>query len=376
MEKLLASQSQKFTILTRGQQAEGEVVSVNEKEVILDLGTKSEGVVQKRDLGIEQAKNLKAGDKIKVFVVHPENEHGQIVLSTHQQIKTTGGGRDFTGKNMPAPYRSGTGPAGRQGSRGANWSRFSQAQSQKSRLQGKVLEINKGGLIVEVDGARGFLPNSQVGFDTLSKSSSGMDKLIGQVLNLTVVEVDSLNNKLIFTQRGQVSDEVKSKLKEFKSGQKATGKIIGVLPFGLVVDISGVEGLVFIADVAWEKVEDLSKDFKVGQEIEVIVTGIDEELGRLNLSIKQLSEDPFKKLAEKYPADEVVKAEVVSVSDTGVSFKLADGVEGFLPVSKMSSNNAYEVGKSITLIVDSVDSSRRRVNLASFVTSTEGLIYK
>ncbi len=203
-----------------------------------------------------------------------------------------------------------------------------------------------------------------------------MENLIGQTLSLNVIEVDPQDNKLIFSQRGQVSDEVKDKLKEFKSGQKVPGKIVAVLPFGLVVDVNGSEGLVFIADVSWEKVEDLSKMFKVGQDLQVSVMGIDEELGRLNLSLKQLVEDPFAKLVGKYPADEVVKGEVVSVSDAGVVFKLEESVEGLLPASKMEAGVSYEAGKSMNVLVDSVDAARRKINLAPFITTTEGLIYK
>lgn len=355
MEKLLASQNKKIVHLTRGQQVEGEVVSITDKEITLDLGTKSEGVLSKRELSGAQLKDLKVGDKIQSFVVQTENESGQIVLSTSQS-KSTG---TFVTKG-----------------RGVFWNKFIQAQNQKSRMQGAVLEVNKGGLIVEVEGVRGFLPNSQVGFDALSKTAGGMESLIGQNLRLEVVEVDSNNNKLIFTQRGQVSEEIKSKLKEFKNGQKEKGKIVAVLPFGLVVDIRGVEGLVFISDVAWEKVEDLTLIFKTGDEIEVLVTGIDEELGRLNLSIKQLTSDPFTVLAEKFPADEVVKGEITQVSEAGVNIKLEGGVEGLLPTSKMDPDAVYEVGKSMSFLVDGVDSRKRRVNLTPFVTTTSGLIYK
>lgn len=357
MEELLASQTKKLITPFRGQQIEGEVLSILEKEVILDLGAKSEGVLQKRELSEEKLKNLQPGDKLSVFVVQTENDSGQIALSLQKALDLRGDrGR------------------GRGNSRAVAWSKFSQAQSQKAKLQATVLEVNKGGLIVEVEGVRGFLPNSQVGFELLSKSGEGLEKLIGQTLALTVIEVDSNNNKLIFSQRGQVSEEVKNKLKEFKKDQKVTGKIAAILPFGLVVDILGVEGLVFISDASWEKVEDLSKDFSVGQEIEVLVLGMDEGFGRLNLSIKQLKIDPFSEIVKKYPADEVIKAEVLSVNEDGVRFKL-EGVEGFLPASKVK-GETYEVGESYTILVDSVDMKKRVVNLAPFVTSTSGLIYK
>lgn len=352
MEELLASQTKKLITVSRNQPVEGEIVAITDKEIILDIGAKSEGVLPKKELSQSQVEGLKVGDKLTAFVSQPENESGQVVLSTTHQVK------------------------GQLKGRGVSWDRFTVALNQKNKLQGAVLEVNKGGLIVEVGGVRGFLPNSQVGFELLTKVSTGMENLVGQTLSFNVIEVDPNNNKLIFTQRGQVSEDVKEKLKEFRNGQKAQGKIVAILPFGLVVDVLGLEGLVFIADVSWEKVEDLSNDFKLGQELEVSVIGIDEDLGRLNLSIKELQEDPFAKLAEKYPADEVVKAEVTAVSDAGIVFKLEEGVEGVLPSAKMEPGVSYEVGKSMNVLVDSVDIKRRKINLVPFVTSTEGLIYK
>lgn len=358
MAELLASQPKKLTSLHRGQEIEGEVVAISEKEIILDLGAKSEGVLQARDLPAENLKNLKIEDKLKVFVAMSENENGQVMLSSFPQTRMN--------NTSNAPFKG----------HGINWSKFIQAQNQKSKLSGKVLELNKGGLIVEVTGARGFLPNSQVGFELLSKAGAGLENLIGQDLTVSVIEIDQNNNKLIFSQRGQVSPEALEKLNSFKSGQKVKGKIVAVLPFGLVVDVEGTEGLVFISDVSWEKIEDLSKNFKTNEEVEVMVTGLDADLGRLNLSIKQLTEDPFAKLVEDYPTDEVIKGEVLGVSEAGVAVKLKDGLEGFLPASKMESGVTYEVGKSTTFLVDSVDAKARRINLAPMITSTAGLIYK
>lgn len=369
MEELLASQTKKFITLYRGQNIEGEVVSISEKEVTLDLGTKSEGILSVREIPKEKLDTIKLGDKLKAFVVISESESGQVVLSLTYQPKPS------QAWSKQSVYQ--------KGGRGINWQRFATSKNQKSKLSGKVLEINKGGLIVEVDSVRGFLPNSQVGFELLSKSSKGMEDLVGQNITVTVSEIDQNNNKLIFSQRGNVSETVKIGLSKFKKNQKTKGKIVAILPFGLVVNVEGVEGLVFISEVGWEKVEDLTKLYQIGEEIEVKVLGIDEDLGRLNLSIKQLSEDPFLKLADIYPADEVVKGTVVDISEAGVIFKLDPSdkvgitqVEGLLPKFKMDPSTSYEVGKSMSLLVDSVDLQRRRINLSPFITSTAGLIYK
>lgn len=370
MEELLASQSKKTGTLYRNKEVEGEVVFISDKEIILDLGTKSEGVISLRDFSESQLKDLKVGSKLKAYVYIPENENGQAVLSLQKSVESPYDRSRRVGDKQ-GRFRGGKS----RGGRFIDWSKFISAQNQKSKLQGSVIEVNKGGLMVDVDGTRGFLPNSQVGFELLAKAGEGLENLVGQTLSLTVIEVDASNNKLIFSERGQVSEGVKVKLDSFKTSQKVQGKIIAILPFGLVVDVNGSEGLVFISDVSWDKVDDLSKLYNAGQELEVLVTGLDKELGRLNLSIKELSEDPFSKLTEKYPADEVVKGEIVSVSDAGVAVKL-DGAEGFLPAAKMDPDAQYEAGKSMSFLVDSVDTQKRRINLAPFVTSTAGLIYK
>lgn len=355
MEKLLASQEKKLISLYRGQQVEGEVITKSDKEIILDVGAKSEGILKSGDLSQNQLDELKIGDKLKTFVSQVENESGQVILSL----------------NHPAPLQ----PRGFSRGSKINWSKFIQAQNQNTKLKGKVLEINKGGLIVEVDAIRGFLPNSQVGYDALSKAGTGMEGLLDKDILVSVIEIDSENNRLIFSQRGQVSEDIKTQLKNFKPSQDIKGKIVTILPFGLIVDISGIEGIVFISDVAWEKIDDLTSKFSVNQEIEAKVLGLDEDLGRLNLSLKHLTEDPFDKLTKDYKEDEVVKGEVSEIDSNGVIVKLKDGVEGFIPSSKIGSTQ-FEVGKSITLLVDSVDKNRRRVNLAPMITSTAGLIYK
>lgn len=362
MEKLLAS-SNKVVNLRRGQEVEGEVVSKNNKEIILDLGAKSEAVLSCREIPKDKLETLKLGDKLKAFVVLTENDSGQVVLSSHQ-----------------APLKLNQYSKGRSS---IPWQKFIQTKDQNSKLSGKVLEVNKGGLIIDVLGTRGFLPNSQVGVELLSKASKGMEDLVGENLTVTVIEIDVSNNRLIFSQRNQVPDEVLTRLKKFKRDQKVSGKIVAILPFGLVVSVkdrsaSGgdVEGLVFISDVSWEKLEDLTAKFKVGQEVEVLVLGLDEELGRLNLSIKQLLEDPFKKMSQDYQPDDLVKGEVLSVTDAGVTIKLEGGLEGLLPISKMDQTTTYQAGESVTVLIDSVDAQKRKITFAPMVTSTAGLIYK
>ena len=359
MEELLASLSTKSISLQFSQEVEGTVVALLDKEIILELGTKSEGVLPKKDLSADILASLKVGDKLKAYVSQVENESGQTTLSIHKPVFT----------------RPSFGFGGR-GRNAIDWNRFSQVMNQNTKLPGNVMEINKGGLILEVENVRGFLPGSQIGIDGLGKMVGLNADIVGQQLIVTVIEIDQNNNRLIFSQKGQATPEIKARLGNHQTGEKVTGKVTAVYPFGILLDVVGDFGMVFPSDVTWEKMEDPTSAYQVGQAVEAVVVSIEPEYGRMGLSLKQLKDDPFTKMAENFQTDDVVSATVSSISASGISFTLKDGIEGFMPASKMAAGVTYEVGQKISCLVDSVDSNRRRVNLVPMLTSTEGLIYK
>lgn len=351
MADLLAKQDKKQLRLSRNQEIEGEVVSINPQEIILDLGTKSEGVLPKRDLSQDQLSNLKVGDKLSVFVVIPENESGQVLLTLHKSVA--------------------------KGPNTGKWRRFEEALRDHQTMLGKGLEVNKGGLIVEVNGVRGFLPSSQVSLST----ASNLDELVGKEVQVSVIEVDPNQNRLIFTQKGSISEDVKEKITKLKIGDQVKGAIAAVLPFGIFVTISGenfegVEGLVHVSELSWDRVEDPAAHFKVGQEVEAKVVSIDHETGRVNLSIKQLTEDPFMKKTEGYKSDDVIKGKVSKVNNMGIYVSLEDGLEGLIQSSKLEPGEEYKEGQEITVLIDTVEKNKRRILLSPFRTSTKGLIYK
>lgn len=352
MEELLSSYSSKLNSVSRGQEVEGEVIAITDNEVILDINTKSDGVLPKRELTVQQRQTLKFGDILKTFVSATENESGQTVLSIHlpQQTKNTG-----------------------RGGKGFSLTKFIKAQQSNNTLSGTVAEVNKGGLMIEIDSIRGFLPNSQIGLQTLNLILDGSD-ISGKTVEVKVAEADEKNKRLVFSQKGLVDKDSLQNLKSIKKGEKLQGEIVGVFPFGLAVKVNNLVGLIFSSDVSWETTS--LEQFKNGQKLEVLVLGLDEELGRINLSIKHTFEDPFTKIAQKFQPDDVVKAEVLEVTDAGVTIKLDEGVEGLLPISKMDPTTSYEVGKTVTVLIDTVDTQRRKINLAPMVTSTAGLIYK
>lgn len=351
MEELLASSSIKSVTLHRGMGVEGTVVAILDSEFVLDLGSKSEGVISKREFSRLTGQNIKVGDKLKGFVLLTENESGQAVLTA----------------NFKSPKQS------RKGA--LNLTKFIFAQKDQMILNGKVVEVNKGGFLVETGTVRGFLPNSQIGYELINKIGGKYDNGVDADIRVMVGEVDEAHERLIFTQKGLVSKEELGMIKKITQNETIEAVVIAILPFGLIVKSGDIKGIIYSHEATWDRIDDLSTLFQTGQNVKLKVLGIDESFGRVALSFKQLTDDPLKALAEKYQPDDVVKGEIVSVSETGANIAL-DGAEGFLPKEKMDQSITYEAGKSMTFLVDGVDSHKRRVNLAPFITSTAGLIYK
>lgn len=347
MADLLAKQETQSLSVSRGQELTGQVISIDSKEVILDLGTKSEGVLSIKDLSPKEREDLKVGSNLKVFVTFPENESGQVVLALRKAI----------GKASSA----------------VKWDKFEQALNSGRSFTGKGVEVNKGGLIVEVADVRGFLPSSQVALSQITD----LEDLVGKDIAVTVIEVDPSQNRLIFSQKASISETIKEQLKKLSIGDKVSGKVAAVLPFGIFVTLdSGVEGLVHISEIAWEKIEDPGKLFKVGDSVEAEVISLDSNTNRVNLSIKQLQTDPFLEISKKFAQDDVVKGVVSKVNSTGVFLNLENGAEGLIYASKLEAGVEYQVGLKVQALVDSIDSAKRRISLVPFLKTTKGLIYK
>ncbi len=351
MADLMASLDKKPLVVQRGDKAQGVVVLLTPQDVVIDLGTKTEGVLSKRELSDEESDKIKIGDKITVFVGNFDRESGQLQVSLDSHVQSS--------------PRMG-------GSREINLGRFETALRNKSMVKGRAVEVNKGGVVIEVDKVRGFLPSSQINFSKISNAS----ELVGKDLELRVIEVDPAATRVIFSQKGTISEETKKKLTEYKEGAEVTTKVSAVLPFGLFVDLGGVEGFVHISDVAWERVETLDGLYNPGDEIKAKVLTVDLEAGRVNLSLKAFLKDPFQDYLDNHQADDVVTGTVAKVEDSALTVELSEGVEGTLPSDKFEAGASYKVGQKLQLLIDSLDSRRRKISLAPLLTSTETLIYR
>ncbi len=343
MADLLAKSENKALNLQRGQEVEATVITISEYEIVLDLGSKSEGVLTKKDLSPEQLANLKVGDKLQVFVIRTENESGQVIVGLHR----------VSGRAASSP----------------RWARFEQLKNTGNTLSGKALEVNRGGLVVESNGIRGFLPTSQVSIS----DASHLEELIGKDLELIVIEVDANQNRLIFAQKQTISADKKKKLEELKEGEKVKGKIKGIMPFGLVIAMeNGLDGLVHISEASWENIEELSAVFEEGQEVEAKVLAVDRTLGKVSLSLKALEKDPFEDKAGELEIDDIVKVEINKVGPNGILVTLPNGLEATLNAAESD----YKQGESVTVTIDNIDTQKRKIVVSPFITSTKDLIYK
>jgi len=250
MEELLSQQPTKTIKLNRGDKVTGEVIAKTLQEIVLDLGTKSEGVINKRDLPESTIESIKVGDKIESYVLYPESESGQVILS----LQNRGQGRQQINPK---------------------WIKFMNAVNTEHTFRGKGVDVNKGGLVVEVSGVRGFVPSSQLS----GESVLHLGELVGKQLNLKLVEVDPNANKLIFSERKNFTDEQIQALSKIKVGDKVQGPIQSVSSYGAFASLQdGLEGFIHISQASWEKVEDLSSKLSVGEEIEGEVLSVDENL--------------------------------------------------------------------------------------------------
>lgn len=346
MEELLAQDGYQFHGVKRGDFIEGTVRSVSGREILIDVGAKTEGIVQDRELPYikDFISQLKPGSKISCYVVSPENDEGQVVLSL------------------------------RKASSEQKWKAIYEAQKENSVIEVKGLEVNKGGLIVEFRDLHGFVPASQI---DLSHGTDLTD-LINKTLQVRVVEIDRKNNRLIFSEKAIFSEAQKENLekilKKVKIGEKCKGKVSGVVPFGIFVsliapeEVKGMEGLVHISEIAWEKVTSPADYYKVGDTVEVMILGIEEKTGKLNLSIKKLLPDPWTSIAKMYQKDQTVKGKVTRVTPYGVFIEIEKGIEGLLHVSKIPTGREFQNGEAIECMVELVDPEKHRISLSLLPT--------
>lgn len=308
MDDLLASSELK--ILKSGEVVEATVTSIRKHEVWLDLGPYGIGVVMRREIGYGQ--NLEVGQTISASVVDPELEEGYALLSLRKAAKDRG------------------------------WDELKRIFDAGEVVEVTAYDANRGGLLIELEGIRGFMPVSQLSADHYPRVS-GADKdeilhklnaLINVPLRVRILDVSRKDNKLIFSEKEAIKDDMQARFAELKVGDVVKGTVTGVIDFGAFVNVDGIEGLIHISEISWERVEDPRNYVKNGDTVEAKIIAIDKD--RLSLSLKQMSEDPWMKDIESIKKGELVEGKVTRITPFGAFVQLTPAVEALVHVSEIS----------------------------------------
>ena len=342
MEDLLREDQNSIRALAHGDIVDGVVVRVDPDEVLVDIGAKSEGIISNRELSArgEQTVTLNSGDQVKVYIIQPEDEHGNVVLSL-RKARAEG-----------------------------IWQAVAEKESEGEILDAEVREQNKGGLIVNIMGLRGFLPSSQVA----RQFSGNLMELVGTKIPVKILEVNRKRNRLIVSQRA-AQDEDRARQREelfekLKVGDVITGKVSGVTSYGAFVNLGGADGLIHISELSWDRINNVSDVLTVGDELSVKVIKLDPELSRISLSLRQMSQDPWDTIEQQFPPGKAVPGIVTKTKKYGAFLQIADGVEGLLHISELSwdhverTEDVLKVGEEVEVMVLSADKVRRRISLS------------
>jgi len=348
MEELLAQTGYVIKGFKKGQVLEGLITRVTPKEVCIDIGGKTESVVIDRELETykETIKTLKPGDTVTVQVIVAENDRGQAVVSLRQSIFEK------------------------------RWEELASHQKSGEPVDVLLKEYVRGGMLVDYSGLRGYIPQSQ--FD--GAHAKQLDKLVGRRMSVKVMEVEKETNRLVFSQKaiaeGEALIKQKSMLALVKVDETVSTVITSIVPFGafakFTVEKDGekhdIEGLIHISEIAWEKVENPTEYLKVGDTVKVKIVNIDENSGKITLSLKQLLPDPWEHVLDMFEKDSQVKGTVSRVSPYGVFVTLAPGVDGLIHVSKIAPGEEPKTGDEVTVTIEEIQPDKRKISLSMSLT--------
>lgn len=347
MEKLLEN-SPELPRLQPGMLVEGTVIAIVKNKILVDIDGINTGIVMGREAqdSMGTAKDLKTGDKVKAMVLEIEGEEGLTVLSIKRAAQEVA------------------------------WDRFESAVEEGKVIKAKPQEANKGGLLLEFDGIKAFIPVSQLAplhYPRVNNADANeilrrLQELCGQTLSCKVIAVDRENGKLILSEKAAYEDERKEALGDLQVGQKISGEISGIVKFGIFVAFEGLEGLVHISEIAWGHVSNPNDYGKLGDKVDVMVIGIEDN--KISLSMKRLTKDPWIEIAKKYKVGDVIKSRVTRIANFGAFVELESGINGLIHLSEIAwekvvdPNKYLKVGEDVEAKVINIDLDEHRVGLS------------
>lgn len=345
---LILQKSPEIFVPILGELVEGTVVSVDKKRVVVDIQGLATGVIMGKEMQDNKrtVEQLKAGDTLIAAIIDEENQDGVMLLSL------------------------------RKASQKRAWDEFIKAYEEGTVIQVRANEANKGGLLVDMDGVKGFIPLSQlaplhyprVEGANAERIFQKLTELVSKTFSVKIITLDPENKKLILSEKSAMSEEKSESFSHLKPGQKVKGKISGVVSYGIFVTFNGLEGLVHISEIDWGHVEDPKLYGKVGDEVEVLVIGVDES--KISLSVKRLKTDPWVEIAKKYKLGDIIDGVVTRVTPFGAFMKLEEGINGLVHLSEISHglvkdpSDFVEMGKIVKAKIITLDLEEHRIGLS------------
>ena len=352
MASLLAAEGTGIEFPQAGEIRQGMIASITPGQILVSVGAKSEGVISGKEYEMippAELADLKIGQEIPVYVINPEDQNGNLVLSYTRAREEEG------------------------------WQIVEKMLTSKESYHSSIIGFNKGGLIVPVGGLRGFVPASQISLSRRSEMTGDTpeqrwSKMVGQPVDVCVIEIDRERRRLILSER-QASSETRESIKErvideLKEGETRTGRVTSLADFGAFVNINGADGLVHLSEISWDHIQHPGDALKVGQEVKVKVISIDREKKRIGLSIRQLLPNPWDEKAANFQVGQLVEGTITRLTKFGAFAKLADDVEGLIHISEISEKRiehpkeVLKEGDTVTLRIIKIDPENHRIGLS------------
>ncbi len=329
--------AQSLRVITEGQIVKGRIIAVNPNDVVVDVGFKSEGSINR--LEFPDPQSLKVGDEVEVFVENVEDEHGMVILSKHKADRQKG------------------------------WDRIVNNFKEGDIIDGRAVRKVKGGLMVDI-GIEAFMPASLASF----KGYANLDSLIGQPLKFIILKISRARKNIVVSHRDYLlreKDQIRKTLIESLTvGERRSGTVKNLTDFGAFIDLGGIDGLLHIGDISWGRIGHPSDVLAVGQRLDVVVLSVDRQSNKVSLGLKQLFPSPWQHAEEKYPVGTKIKGKVVNLVPYGAFVEVEPGIEGLVHISELSwskrvshPSELLQVGQEIEAVVLAVDAKNQRLSL-------------
>ncbi len=337
-EELDKAYDETLNKVSEHQVVEGTVISIDKKEVIVNIGYKSDGIIPASEFRYNP--DLKVGDKVEVYVENQEDKKGQLILS-HKKARLS-----------------------------KSWERVNAALDNQEVIQGYIKCRTKGGMIVDVFGIEAFLPGSQIDVHPIRD----YDQFVGKTMEFKVVKINQEFRNVVVSHKALIEAELEAQKKEIISklekGQILEGTVKNITTYGVFVDLGGVDGLIHITDLSWGRVDDPHKVVELDQKINVVILDFDDEKKRIALGLKQLTPHPWDALDPNLKVGDHVKGKVVVIADYGAFVEIQPGVEGLIHVSEMSwsqhlrsAQEFLKVGDEVEAVILTLDRNERKMSL-------------